>query len=580
VPCVDRYAIALVLEEIALLLELHGADRFKARAFRTAARAVERLDEDVGVLVRHGGLEAIRGVGPATARVIGELVEIGVSTLHAELRARTPSGMFRLLGVPGLGPARIAALRERLGIETLEDLERALAAGSVAAVPGFGERTQQRLREALAFVRVGVGQRRRPQALEAAQRFVGALGDVPGVERAEAAGELRRGCEIVASLPIVVASPLAAHGAVRAAFAALPGTPVAPAAAARAAAEPVDEVRLADGFVVRLRCVVPDGFARALVEETGSAAHVAALAELAGARGVHWAAPFRDESDLYAALGLDWVPPELREAGERELRAALDGELPRLVELADLRGCLHCHTTYSDGAATLEEIARGGLDRGWRYVGIADHSEAAAYAGGLTPAAVARQHAEIEAWNDAHGDRLWLFKGIEVDILPDGELDYAARPGLLERFDFVIASVHSHFGMSRDAMTRRVLRALEDPRTSVLGHPTGRLLLTRAAYELDVAAVIERAGALGVAIEINADPHRLDLDWRWWPLAKRHGVRAAIDPDAHSVAGLDYVAHGVAIARKGWLAREDVMTTWPIDALRARFAGRAQGAGA
>jgi DNA polymerase (family X) len=584
----DRFTIALVLEEIAVLLELHGADRFRARAFRNAARAVERLDADPGALHRAGTLSAVRGIGPATGRVIAELVTTGASTMHADLRARTPVGMVRLLEVPGLGAARIAVLREHLGIESVEDLERALLAGDVAAVPGFGERTQQRLRAALDFVRGGTGCRRRPQALEAAARVGAVLRALAAVERVEAAGELRRGCEVVTRLPFVVAAEPARHADVIAAFTALPAAAAGEAGeAARqhgvdssgdaAAGAAAARLRFADGFEVVLHVVQPAAFAPALVVATGSAAHVAALRSRAAGRGVAWHALGRDERSLYEALALAWVPPELRESGGREIEAAAAHSLPRLVEAGDVRGCLHCHTTYSDGAATLEEIARGGLERGWRYTGIADHSEAAGYAGGLDPDAVRRQHAEIDAWNERHGDRLWLFKGIEVDILADGDLDYARRAGLLESFDFVIGSVHSGFRSGRDEMTRRVLRALDDPRLTVLGHPTGRLLLSRAGYEIDLDAVIARAGERGVAIEINADPHRLELDWRHWPAARAHGVRTAINPDAHSVAGLDNVAHGIAIARKGWLRAEDVLTTWPFEALRDHFAVRRGG---
>jgi DNA polymerase (family X) len=565
----DRHAAALVLEDIALLLELHGANRFRAQAFRHAARALERLDADLRSLVRDGALESVRGFGPATGRVVTELVETGSSTLHSELRARTPAGMVRLLGVPGLGASRIAVLREHLGIESVDDLEQALRAGRVAALPGFGERTQQRLLEALGFVRDGAGQRRRPQAVETAQRVTAVLSGCAGVHSVEAAGALRRGCEIVAALPVVVAAERDAHAAVREVFAALAG---GAAGESGTGADGIPRLRFADGFDVTLHCVEPAAFAATLVEQTGSAAHVTALRERAISLGADPAARHADEAAFYAALDLDCIPPELRESGAAELDAAAAHTLPRLVELADLRGCLHCHTTYSDGAATLREMAAGALGRGWRYLGIADHSEAAGYAGGLSPDDVVRQHDEIDAWNDSNGERLWLFKGIEADILADGTLDYGARAGLLDRFDFVIGSVHSGFRSTADEMTRRVLRALDDPRLTVLGHPTGRLLLSRDAYAIDIEAVISRAGELGVTIEINADPRRLDMDWRYWPLASRHAVRTAINPDAHSVSGLDNVAHGVAIARKGWLRAEDVITTWSIDALRSHFA--------
>jgi DNA polymerase (family X) len=572
----DRYTIALVLEEIAVLLELHGANRFKAQAYRKAARAVELTDADVRALFDAGALESLPGLGPATIAVIRDLLSGGGSKLHAELRARTPSGMYELLEVPGLGPGKIAKLHEHLGVESLADLERALASGVVAAVPGFGEKTQDRLLAGIGFVHTSLGRRRRPQALEAAARLCGFLGELADVRRAEYAGSLRRGCETVEDLPLLVEAPARSHARIVETFLALPG---AGGGDAPAAGDPA-HVRLADGFRVRLRCVTPDHFGTAWIEETGSAAHVQALAARALERGIDLASPFAEEAAVYAALGMAWVPPELRESGQAELDAAEGGTLPRLIEWEELHGCLHCHTTFSDGTATLEEMARGALERGWRYLGIADHSEAASYAGGLTPGDIARQHDEIDAWNEEHGDRLWLFKGIEADILPDGRLDYARHEGLLERFDFVIGSVHSSFRSDEATMTARLLAALDDPRLTVLGHPTGRLLLSRDAYALDVEAVIRRAAERGVVIEINADPHRLELDWRWWPLARRLGVRTSINPDAHSVNGLDNVHHGVAIARKGWLTADDVLTAWEIGRLRAHFDGRRAAAAA
>jgi DNA polymerase (family X) len=592
----DKFAVALVLEEIAVLLELHGANRFKAQAYRRAAKSIERSDADVRTLVAGGGIDALPGFGPATVAVVRDLVERGESRLHRDLHARTPEGMYELLGVPGLGPGRIAKLHEHLGIDSLAALARALAAGEVAAVPGFGEKTQARLVAGIGFVQSSSAQRRRPQALEAAGRLCSFLAGLDGVVRAEYAGELRRGCEVVSALPLLAAAPAQLHPLILDAFRALPGagsvrgggdgagrtgsphrTGPGAGAAGGATAGTTAEVRLADGFPVRLRCVTPSAFGGALVEETGSAAHLEALTRRALERGVDLGRPFADEAALYAAIGLPWIAPELREAGAAEMAAAADDTLPRLVEWDDLHGCLHCHTTYSDGVATVEEMARGALAHGWHYLGIADHSEAAGYAGGLSPDEVARQHDEIDAWNDEHGESMWLFKGIEADILPDGTLDYARREGVLESFDYVVGSVHSSFRMDPDAMTARIVSALADPRLTILGHPTGRLLLSRDAYALDVEAVIRAAAQNGVAIEINADPHRLELDWRWWPLAKSLGVRTAINPDAHSVTGLDNVRHGVAIARKGWLTQADVLTAWPIADIAAYFAARRGG---
>ncbi|MGH7504200.1 MAG: PHP domain-containing protein, partial [Longimicrobiales bacterium] len=279
--------------------------------------------------------------------------------------------------------------------------------------------------------------------------------------------------------------------------------------------------------------------------------------------------------EIYDALSLDFVPPELREDGRAEILAAAERRLPRLVAFADLRGCFHCHTTASDGRATLEELAAGAIARGWRYLGIADHSQAAGYAGGLSPDDIARQHDTIDAWNVQRGDELWLFKGIEADILVDGSLDYAdAGAAILGRFDYVIGSVHSSFSLPRAQMTRRIVKAIENPYLTFLGHATGRLLLMREGYAVDVDAIIDTAAERGAGIEINSDPHRMELDWRHWPRARERGVKTALNPDAHSVRDLDYLLLGVTVARKGWLEPSDVVNTWELDDVKAYFSRR------
>ncbi len=562
----DRHAVALALEEIATLLRLQGGDnRFRARAFATAARAVEKLEDDLVTLVSAGVVEQTPGLGPATARIVRELVETGGARYLEELRARTPSGMRDLLAVPGLGATKIEALHEQLGIATLDDLEAAARAGRIAQVRGFGERTQARILEGIQFVRGASGRRRYAQALVTANRLLAFLRAQPGIDRAELAGELRRGLETVDGADFVVAAASDMCTAVIDAFLGL-----APAARAERSADGAS-ARLADGLHLRVRCVPPERFATAWAFATGSAAHLAALQtraesmqlalEADGLHGCRRRIPLDDEPALYAALELQWVPPELREDDESVALAAA-GALPTLITYDDLRGCFHCHTVYSDGRATIAEMAEAAAARGWRYLGIADHSRNAGYAGGLSVVEIRRQQAEIDNWNLRHGERVRLFKGIEADILADGTLDYADEPGVLDSFDFVIGSVHSQFRMSRSDMTGRVLRALDDPRLTMLGHATGRLLLSRAGYDLDLDAVLDRAAERGVTVEINADPHRLDLDWRHWPGARARGVRAAINPDAHSTESLDYVHYGVTMARKGGLEAADVVNTY------------------
>ncbi|MGQ0813353.1 MAG: helix-hairpin-helix domain-containing protein [Gemmatimonadota bacterium] len=557
----DKHAIALVLEEIGTLLELHGENTFKARAFQSAARAIESVTEDVVQLARRGELETVPGIGSATARVIRELIDTGTARYYLDLRARTPSGFYELLAVPKLGPRKIRLLHEQLGIDSVADLERAARAGQIAQLKGFGGRTEELLLEGIAYVRGTLGRRRLADALEVGPRLLGFVSSLPGVIEAELAGELRRKLETVDGVSIVAAVDPADIDAVLAAFSALPGISNAQRAHGNTAS-----ARLSDGFQLRLRCCPPAEFGATVITETGSADHVRALgADVAAVRG--------SEIHVYESSGLRYIEPELRETGA-EVEAARRGELPQLVTLADLRGCFHCHTVYSDGRGTIEEMARAAQQRKWRYLGIADHSQNASYAGGLRRDDVERQHAEIDEWNAQHGSKVWLFKGIEADILNDGRLDYEDEEGLLESFDFVIGSIHSSFALPESGQTARLLRAMQNPNLTFIGHMTGRLLLSRAGYRVDVDAVLEAAALVGVAIEINADPHRLDLDWRHWPGAKRRGVKTAINPDAHSARSLDVVEYGVCMARKGWLEPDDVVNTWTLPRVRQFFKAR------
>jgi DNA polymerase (family 10) len=553
---VDKHAIALVLEEIGTLLDLHGESSFKVRAFQNAARAIESVDDDVAQLTRRGALESVPGIGPATARVIHELVQTGTAKYYLDLRARTPSGFYELLAVPKLGATRIRILHEALGINSVADLEQAARAGKIAELKGFGARTEQLLLEGIAYVRGTLGRRRLAEALDVGPRLLGFIRSLPGVIDAELAGELRRKLETVDGIRIVAATAAADIAEVLDAFIALPGIANAERVSTYGA-----RARLADGFTLCLICCAPEDFGVTVVRETGSADHVRALGARFTELRVH------HEAGVYERLGLPFIEPELRETGE-EVDVAQRGELPALVALDDLRGCFHCHTVYSDGRNTVEEMARAAQQLKWRYLGIADHSKFASYAGGLSRADVERQHDEIDAWNAKNGSKVWLFKGIEADILSDGAVDYEDESGVLETFDFVIGSIHSSFALSPAVQTARLIRAMQNPNLTFLGHLTGRLLLSRAGYRPDVDAVLEAAAALGVAIEINADPHRLDLDWRHWRGAKQRGVRTAINPDAHSARSLDVVEYGVYMARKGWLERSDVVNTWTLPVVR------------
>jgi DNA polymerase (family X) len=565
--------IGAILSEIAVLSELNGENAFRARAFASAARKLEGTDADLALLAREGRLTTLPGIGAGIAETIRELVETGRSGLHEELRSATPIGLFEVMRVPGLGPKKVHTLHRDLGIDSLDALESAAIDGRLASAPGFGARTVGRVLEGIRSVRSRLRLRRYPDARETADRLVESLRSIPGVERAEVAGSVRRRLETVEEISLVAEASDADR--VLGAFGELHGVTLHDGTDGCATG------RLPDGLAVRVRCADHEGWAAALLQETGSDAHLAALEVHAASVGLRLdrggvsreGTPVRarEEDEIYGALGLPPIPPELRE-GLGEVGLAENGALPRLVTGEDLRGAFHCHTTYSDGKATLPQMAEAAAGRGWRYLGLADHSQSAAYAGGLSASRLSEQRAEVDAWNRAQGDRLRLFHGVESDILADGSLDY--EDDVLAALDYVVGSVHSGFGLTEAQMTERVVRAVRNPRLTILGHPTGRLLLRRDGYALDVAAVLDAAAEAGVVVEINANPHRLDLDWRHLRYAAERGVLIAINPDAHSTAALADVEYGINAARKGGLEASRILNTWTEDEVEAYFAGR------
>ena len=577
----DSRTAAYVLTRIAALVELSGGNRYKARAYEGAAQALRAIDtDDLAPLVRSGEVAELPGIGPATLSVIQELVETGESSYLARLEADVPEGLLELLRVPTLGTQKIHLLHEALGIRSIDDLEAAARDGRLAKVKGFGPRGVEKILKGIERLRASGSSQLLPAALLEGERVLASVRSHPNVTRAELAGSVRRHLEVVRDIDIVAGCD-SAPDRVAALFASAPGVRHAtPRGDGRVV------IAYVDGTCLDMHCVSDRDFVVALWLATGSEAHVAqALAHAArplrldgdtllGADGRR--IDVADEQALYAALGLAYIPPELRE-GTVEVDAAARGELPRLVTPDDIRGVLHCHSTYSDGRATVAEMADAARARGWSYIGITDHSQAAFYAGGLKADAVLAQHEEIDRLNESLTD-FRILKGIEADILADGRLDY--DEDVLERFDFVIGSVHSRFAMSGAQMTERVLAALDDPHLTILAHPTGRLLLNREPYAIDMAAVIDKAAETGAAIELNADPHRLDIDWRFLHGAKLKGVTIEIGPDAHSTRGLDVVALGVGMARKGWIEAGDVLNARPMDEVlefaRRRRAGQAR----
>ena len=563
----DPRTAAHVLGQIAAHLELRGESTFKSRAYEQAATALLGIDtDDLAPLLRSGELARTRGLGPATLSVVRDLVETGESSYLELLRATTPPGLLDLLRVPGLGTAKIHKLHEALGVDSLESLEQAARDGRVAKLPRYGPKTAEKLLRGIELLRAQGSQRLYPYGAEEGARLLAMVRAHPDVLAADLAGSLRRRRETVGDVDVVAACTR--PDAVATSFANAPGVRSARRGAGSASAS----ITYVDGTCIDLHCVSPHDFAIALWRATGSSGHVDAVAAKLGERGFaldgdrllderHAVVPVADEAALYERAGLAFIPPELRE-GHGEIAAASAGRIPALVEATDIRGVLHCHSTWSDGKATIAQMADAARERGWSYIGISDHSQSAFYASGLSRDRVLAQHDEIDAINAARTD-VRVLKGVEADILADGSLDYG--DALLDRFDYVIGSVHSRFSMDRATMTARVLRALDDPRLTILGHPTGRLLLSREPYPLDVEAVLERAAANGAAVELNADPHRLDLDWRHIPRARALGVPIEIGPDAHSPRGLDYMAIGIGIARKGGLSSNEVLNTRSAD---------------
>jgi DNA polymerase (family 10) len=533
------------------------------------------LPGDLDAAVRSGELARVKGIGKTLAGVIMELTAQGQAQIHQDLKARTSPGLMELLKVPGLGPKKARLLHEQLQIGSLGELEYACRENRLVSLPGFGAKTQEKIMAGLAGVRRYAGLFRLGDLLPLAEGLLGEVRRVPGVLEAELAGDLRRRLEIAPGIDLAAAAPSVEEAATllgRLPFFQAPTT----GGPGRL------EGLLPQGIRVRLTLARPEVFGAALLVLTGNAAHLQDLRAEGEKLGLTLTEsglfqggellPSREE-EIYRRLGLPFIPPELRE-GLGEVAAAKEGRLPRLVTREDLKGCFHVHSYYSDGVNSPEELLTAVRDRGWEFLGLSDHSQSAYYAGGLKPPDLERQRQEVAALRRKYPD-LTLFWGVESDILPNGSLDYADE--LLADFDFVIASVHSQFNLNREAMTRRILAALGNPHCTMLGHVSGRLLLAREPYAADLERILEFAQKNQIIMELNASPYRLDLDWRLLKKAREMGVLISINPDAHSLDGLDDVAYGVMAARKGWLAPEDVLNTYPA-AEAARWLRRRRGA--
>jgi DNA polymerase (family X) len=579
----DKFAVARALREIGTLLELEGENPFKVRAYENGARAVEALD-DLPARVEAGRLTEVPGIGEALAQKIGELHRTGRLALLDRLRASHPPGILELLRVPELGPRKIAALHAALGVGTVAELEAACRDGRVRGVKGFGARTEEKILEGLRRLRERAAERRvlLADALAAGEAIVAHLRAEPAALEVAIAGSARRGRETVGDLDVVAASRDPAALSAR-----LAAYPLVARTIARGSTK--TSVELASGLQVDLRVVPPEDFPTLLHHLTGSKAHHVKLRGIARERGFtlsEWglhrlparaAAPAEDappdpaakvaiesEAALYAALGLPPIPPELRE-DQGELEAARSGALPAdLVRLEDVRGLVHCHTTWSDGRASLEEMARAAEALGAEYLTVTDHSPTASYAGGLDEDRLRRQWDEIARVQERVSVR--LLRGTESDILEDGALDFPDR--VFEQLDVVVASVHSRMKMDEAAMTRRLVRCMSLPVFKIWGHALGRLLLDRPSFACRVEEVLDALAGSRGAVEVNGDPRRLELEPRWLRAATARGIPVVLSVDAHSVRDLGYLRNAVTVARRGWVRRGEVLNTRSAEEFR------------
>ena len=534
-----------------------------------------QLESLAGTLAENlasGALEKIKGVGDSIRAKLRELADTGRMEAETELLEQIPPGLDRILDVQGVGPKKVRKLWQELGVESLDDLEKACRADKLAGLAGFGAKTQANILEGIAFLRRVADRVRLDQAWAAAEgvtKGLDALQAAGLIVRYQVAGSLRRSRETTGDVDIVCSCAEADVAAIADAFTEQPGV-----ARVLGKGQTKCSVLLENGVQVDLRLERDDTFAFTLMHFTGSKEHNIVMRQRAIERGMklNEYGLFRDTSNeslsctIYQELGLkQWVAPELRE-DMGEVQAAEAGELPELVEQQDLRGLFHMHTTYSDGRLTLYETAEVGVELGYEYFGITDHSPTAAYAGGLAPERLRQQMEEIDEINREFAGRIVLLKGTESDILADGSLDY--DDDLLAELDFVIVSVHSGFLKDAAKMTQRIITAVEHPATTIVGHLTGRLLLQRDGYPVDTDAVLQACARTGTAIEINASPYRLDLDWRWVKRARDLGVKIAINPDAHARDGFGDVRYGIGMARKGWLRKQDVLNTLVLPELQ------------
>jgi DNA polymerase (family 10) len=565
-PKLDKFAIAAALQEIAALLELKGGkDRFKARAYQTGARVVAGLSEDLGAVIKAERLTSLRGIGDALASQIKQLYETGESSVLRGLKKDFPPGIIELSGVPGLSIAKIAVLHEALGITSVAELKAAAEAGKIKSIKGFGAKTEQKLLETLAEHRQRDKKEQRlhlHRALATAEQIRNYLMTAGDKLEIEFAGSLRRWKETVGTIRVVGKTPKPANLVEY-----FLRFPLIVRIEEQSKISCV--VQLADGSRVSVVAVRPAEFALALLTETGSPAHLAKLQEIVNngsakskrgkstTRATARASAPKTEAELYRRWGMQFIPPELRE-DEGEIEAALAGKLPEdLLTVDDIQGMVHCHTTYSDGKHSVEEMARAAEAMGMKYITITDHSPTAFYAGGVTVDQLKRQWDEIAAVQEKV--KVKILRGTESDIVADGHLDYPDK--ILEQFDVIVASIHARYKMDSAKMTKRIVTAMRQPVFKIWGHALGRLIERRPPFECDVEKILDVIAQSRAAIEVNGDPWRLDMEPRWLREARKRKIKFTISVDAHSTGALNNVKYGVGIARRGWVRKAEVLNT-------------------
>ena len=554
--------IARTLDKIGVYLELKGENPFKIRAYTNAARAIENLGEDLSALIEENRLNTIKGVGKALAEKIEILVKTGDLPYVRELEESIPAGLIRMLSVQGLGPRKVRVLHQKLGITTIGELEYACVENRLLPLKGFGEKSQKNILEGITHLKKYSEQHLLIEAEMVAGNQLDHIATLSGVRQCAVTGSIRRRRETVKDIDLTASCKPADRETIMNAF-----VEYNSGADVLVRGKTKTSLRLESGIQCDLRLVEDRAFPFALQHSTGSREHNTRLRSRAKALGLKMneygifreqeRVECRNETGIYQTLGLDFIPPELRE-DSGEIEAAESHSLPVLIEETDIRGMIHVHSTYSDGLNSIEELVHYCRGQGLEYLGLTDHSRSVTYAGGLLEDDVVRQQDEIDAINSRLTDFVVL-KGIECDILPDGSLDYSEE--FLERFDFIIASVHSSMRMPEDKMTERVIRAIRHPRVNILGHLTGRLLLAREPFAVDMERVIRECAQHRTAVEINASPQRLDLDWRWGRTVVENGVRISINPDAHAIDHFNFMKYGISTARKGWIAPEHVINT-------------------